>query len=141
MHNERRWENQPAVGWPVDDLDVAEIRNTVAEAVRIGRLNEPGSREPEDLLRGVVMDLDPWSDREDLVEDVATAFLGSLWCEKDYGTPKDDDVLRYGWKRFSDLIKHHTRHLFFDAGPNKSIHDEGIPPSRMLVALGTLAND
>ncbi len=53
MHSERRWENQPAAGWTVDDLDVAEIRNTVAGAVRIGRLNEPGSREPEDLLRGL----------------------------------------------------------------------------------------
>ena len=53
MHTERRWENQPASGWTVDDLDIAEIRNTIAEAVRIGRLNEPGSREPEDLLRGL----------------------------------------------------------------------------------------
>ena len=53
MHNEQRWENQPAVGWSIDDLDTAEIRNTVAEAVRVGRLNEPGSREPEDLLRGL----------------------------------------------------------------------------------------
>ena len=51
VHNERRWENQPADGWSIDDLDVAEIRNTVAEAVRVGRLNEPGTREPEDLLR------------------------------------------------------------------------------------------
>jgi ATP-dependent DNA helicase RecG len=53
MHNERRWENQPADGWTVDDLDVVEIRNTVAEAVHIGRLNEPGGRDPEDLLRGL----------------------------------------------------------------------------------------
>ncbi len=53
MHNEQRWENQPARGWSVDDLDIAEIRNTIAEAVRIGRLNEPGSREPEELLRGL----------------------------------------------------------------------------------------
>ena len=53
MHAEQRWENQPATGWTVDDLDTAEIRNTVAEAVRIGRLNEPGSRQPEDLLRGL----------------------------------------------------------------------------------------
>ena len=52
-HSEQRWENQPATGWTVADLDVAEVRNTVAEAVRIGRLNEPGSREPEDLLRGL----------------------------------------------------------------------------------------
>lgn len=53
MHSERRWENQPATGWTIEDLDVAEIRNSVAEAVRIGRLNEPGNREPEELLRGL----------------------------------------------------------------------------------------
>ncbi|MCY4497810.1 MAG: hypothetical protein OXC14_11030 [Rhodospirillaceae bacterium] len=53
MHSEQRWENQPADGWTVADLDIAEIRNTVAEAVRIGRLNEPGGRDPEDLLRGL----------------------------------------------------------------------------------------
>ena len=53
MHTERRWENQPAAGWTVDDLDIAEIRNTIGEAVRVGRINEPGSREPENLLRGL----------------------------------------------------------------------------------------
>ena len=53
MHTERRWENQPATGWTVGDLDIPEIRNTIAEAVRIGRLNEPGSRGAEDLLRGL----------------------------------------------------------------------------------------
>ena len=53
MYNERRWENRPTDGWTVNDLDVPEIRNTVAEAVRIGRLNEPGGREPEDLLQGL----------------------------------------------------------------------------------------
>ena len=53
MHDERRWENRPADGWTVADLDIAEIRNTVAEAVRIGRLDEPGGRDPEDLLRGL----------------------------------------------------------------------------------------
>lgn len=53
LHSEQRWENQPAPGWTVADLDVAEIRDTVAEAVRTGRLNEPGTREPEDLLRGL----------------------------------------------------------------------------------------
>lgn len=55
VHNERRWENQPADGWTVDDLDVVELRNTVAESVRVGRLNEPGSREPDELLRGLAL--------------------------------------------------------------------------------------
>ena len=53
MHNDLRWENQPAAGWTIDDLDVAELRNTVAEAVLNGRLNEPGSRDPKDLLHGL----------------------------------------------------------------------------------------
>ncbi len=53
MHSERRWENQPADGWTINDLDLAEIRNTVAEAVRIGRLDEPGGRNAEELLRGL----------------------------------------------------------------------------------------
>ena len=53
MHSEQRWENQPAAGWSVDDLDVAEIRRTVGEAVRRGRLDEPLSRKPTDLLRGL----------------------------------------------------------------------------------------
>ena len=53
MHSEQRWENLPAAGWSIDDLDVGEIRRTVAEAVRRGRLEEPVSRDPSDLLRGL----------------------------------------------------------------------------------------
>ena len=53
MHSEQRWENQPAMGWTVDDLDVGEIRRTVAEAVQRGRLEETLNRDPEDLLRGL----------------------------------------------------------------------------------------
>lgn len=53
MHGDRRWETELAAGWGIQDLDLAELRNTVAEAVRVGRLNEPGSREPEDMLLGL----------------------------------------------------------------------------------------
>ena len=53
MHGERRWENQPAHEWSVDDLDANELRTTVEEAVRRGRLEDPGTRDPRDLLRGL----------------------------------------------------------------------------------------
>ena len=53
MHSERRWENQTAAGWRVEDLDADEIRRTVAEATRRGRLAEPGSMDPQELLRGL----------------------------------------------------------------------------------------
>ena len=53
MHSEQRWENQPLAGWSIDDLDAAEIRRTVAEAVRRGRLEEPVGGDLSDLLRGL----------------------------------------------------------------------------------------
>ena len=53
MHGERRWENQPAGGWSVDDLDANEVRLTVEEAIRRDRLEDPGTREPAALLRGL----------------------------------------------------------------------------------------
>lgn len=53
MHSEQRWENQPAAGWGVEDLDADEIRATAAEAVRRGRLTEIENWEPAELLRGM----------------------------------------------------------------------------------------
>jgi len=53
MHREQRWENQPATGWSVQDLDEAEIRLTVKEAIRRGRLDDIGTQEPAELLRGL----------------------------------------------------------------------------------------
>ena len=53
VHAEQRWETQPAEGWSVDDLNAAQIRRTVAEAVRLEQLEEPLSRDPTDLLRGL----------------------------------------------------------------------------------------
>ena len=50
---EQRWENQPADGWAVKDLDEAEIRRTVDEGIRRGRLGDPGTRETTELLRGL----------------------------------------------------------------------------------------
>ena len=53
LHAERRWENEPAEGWAVADLDSAEIVRTVEEAVRRGRAEDPATRDPAELLRGL----------------------------------------------------------------------------------------
>ena len=53
MHSEQRWENLPATSWTVGDLDANEIWTTVEEAVRRGRLEDPGTRDLGDLLRGL----------------------------------------------------------------------------------------
>lgn len=53
LHAERRWENEPAEGWTVADLDDEEIVRTVEEAIRRGRAEDPGTRDPLHLLRGL----------------------------------------------------------------------------------------
>jgi ATP-dependent DNA helicase RecG len=53
LHGERRWENEPADGWTVADLDEAEIMRTLEEAIRRGRTDDPGTRDPEEILRGL----------------------------------------------------------------------------------------
>jgi len=52
LHGEQRWENQSAAGWTVVDLDVGEITRSLEEAIRRGRVEDPGTRDPEALLRG-----------------------------------------------------------------------------------------
>ena len=53
VHGQTRWENEEAPGWSVADLDEEQIVATVDEAVRRGRLEEPGTRAPGTLLRGL----------------------------------------------------------------------------------------
>lgn len=53
LHPSQRWETQPAHGIGLGDLDVAEIVRTVEEGIRRLRMEDPGTREPMDLLRGL----------------------------------------------------------------------------------------
>ena len=52
LHGDQRWENQAATGWSVADLDVAEITKTLEESIRRGRADDPGTRDPAEMLRG-----------------------------------------------------------------------------------------
>lgn len=53
MHASHRWENQPAQGIRVEDLDHAEIARTIEEAIRRQRMDDPGTRDPTELLLGL----------------------------------------------------------------------------------------
>lgn len=53
LHAQTRWENQPASDWSVADLDHRQIVLTVEEAIRRGRMENPGTRNPLELLRGL----------------------------------------------------------------------------------------
>lgn len=52
-HATIRWETEPATGWTIDQLDHNEILITIDEAIRRGRCEDPGSRDPQAILRGL----------------------------------------------------------------------------------------
>jgi len=52
MHASNRWENQPASGIRIEDLDEREILRTVDEAIRRQRLEDPGTRDIREMLEG-----------------------------------------------------------------------------------------
>jgi ATP-dependent DNA helicase RecG len=54
LHATRRWENEPATdGVSIEDLDAEEIRTTLDNAVRLGRLETARQMDIETILRGL----------------------------------------------------------------------------------------
>jgi ATP-dependent DNA helicase RecG len=53
MHATHRWENRPAEGIGIADLEQTEIVRTIDEAVRRQRMEDPGTRDPQELLTGL----------------------------------------------------------------------------------------
>jgi len=53
MHATVRWENRPAEGWDASRLDHREMVLTLEESIRRGRMDDPGTREPLEILRGL----------------------------------------------------------------------------------------
>lgn len=53
LHAESRWETQFAENWKVSDLVEGEIHRTMEEAIRRGRIEDPGSTSLETILAGL----------------------------------------------------------------------------------------
>jgi ATP-dependent DNA helicase RecG len=53
MHPWQRWENQPAWGVTLADLDHTEVVRTIEEGIRRRRMEEPGTRDLQQLLVGL----------------------------------------------------------------------------------------
>lgn len=74
-----RWEMQPAVGCGIDTLDQRELVVTIEEAIRRGRMEDPGTRDPMGLLRGLGLLV-----QGDQISRAAIA----LFCKDDHSIPE-----------------------------------------------------
>ncbi len=79
MHATDRWEMQPAVGCDINTLDRNELVVTIEEAIRRGRMEDPGTRDPMGLLRGLGL----------LVQgDQLSRAAVALFCQDDHAIPE-----------------------------------------------------
>ena len=79
LHATNRWETLPALGCGVDSLDSREIVVTLEEAIRRGRVEDPGTRDPLGILRGLGM----------LVQgDQLSRAAVALFCKDDIALPE-----------------------------------------------------
>lgn len=53
LHADSRWETQAAEGWTVSDLDQEEIQRTLDAGIQAGRIEDPETRDPQTILRGL----------------------------------------------------------------------------------------
>ncbi len=105
LHKTDRWEMQGAQGWTIDMLDTTEITLTIDEAIRRGRSGDPGTREPQAILRGLGL-----LTGEDQLSRAAVA----LFCKGDIPLP-DFPQFKLRLARFKGT----TRNEFLD---NRQYH-------------------
>ena len=79
MHATDRWEMQPAIGCGINTLDQRELVVTIEEAIRRGRMEDPGTRDPMGLLRGLGLLV-----QGDQISRAAIA----LFCQDDHAIPE-----------------------------------------------------
>lgn len=60
----------------------------------------------------------PWSGK--LFDEVASAFMGQLWRERDCQSLRPSERFRIGWERFKKAVQHERRYTFWSLGdPNE----------------------
>jgi len=100
LHGTIRWENTPALDWvTVDDMDQEEIQNTLAEAVRLGRLDRRfRNQDIMEVLRGLELV------KEDRLLNAAVALYGKSDRLKPYYTQCEIRLARFrGTNRLSEF--------------------------------------
>ena len=72
LHADSRWELQPATGWSMADLDHDEIRRTLETSIQAGRIEDPDTRDPLAILRGLGL-----VKRDSLLRAAVVLFVGT----------------------------------------------------------------
>jgi hypothetical protein len=91
--------------------------------------------------------------RKEVLQDLDAELPDLTWCKKRFGSADLAFALELGWTAFTDIVKHNIRYLFSEPESEPSDPeafpapeafgvtydlDEGVPPGRILDALGNI---
>lgn len=128
-HSSTRWENQIAATMEISDLDHAEILRTVDEAIRNGRLSDPGTREVSKLLLGLGLLTD-----QGLLNAAAVLFGKSNYLRTWFPQCRLR-LARFRGTSKADFVdnRQFTGHIFYLLGVAQQFLTEHIPISSRIV--------
>lgn len=135
-------------------LPIAADINTVIEFIVQGlevEWNDPAGELPyesreggylghfvdtQDLIEGI-----GFVENENLAADIAGAIRTTHWCKRDYFGVSDSQALLSTWRRFTEVVKHQSRYLFFDQPKDDLWGPPEIPLAQMLDRLGNVVRN
>jgi hypothetical protein len=129
--------------------DISFLLDEMKETILLG-YTDPAEQLPYESREGgyqgevlsaqqIVYEFDPWTECDQLLDDVASAFdQGSFWCKRDYFGLSHYEMLDYSWDDFSEQVKHRTRYLFLQELNTDREYSDQIPPREMLDVLGDI---
>ena len=81
--------------------------------------------------------IDSFTEDEQLLEDILDAIRDRQWCQKDFYRLRPEEALLFGWKQFSEQVKHHSRYVFLKLPVSRGRNQDpdSIPASKMLGRL------
>jgi hypothetical protein len=83
------------------------------------------------------------SSNESVIEEILESIGDQIWCKRRYYSLDRNQELEIGWEEFCELVKHHTRFMFFSSpqANGESSFREGVHPSEMLDELGSIVTE
>ncbi len=76
-------------------------------------------------------------EHEDILSDLNSSIIMGPWCKRDPYGLDENEMLINAWGKFSELVKHNARYVFFKKENNKSPYED-MDPVEILNSLGNI---
>jgi HEPN superfamily RES-like protein/RES domain-containing protein len=123
-----------------DVMSEAIARHYVDPAEELPHDSGEGGYQGEVLSGSEIIadEFDPWTDCDELRDEVSEAFAEGHWCRRNYFGLSPYESLHFSWQGFCEVVKHRTRYFFLHKLESEQPFDERISPADMMEEIRKL---